>query len=50
MVAFVKADPWGALVALSTTFGHAVIAALRVIPLRRRRHVLHDRVRSCGRW
>ncbi|HEY2797040.1 MAG TPA: DUF2062 domain-containing protein [Thermoanaerobaculia bacterium] len=32
MVAFVKADPWGALVALSTTFGHAVVAWLLVIP------------------
>ena len=32
MVAFVKADPWGALASLSTTFGHAVVAWLLVIP------------------
>jgi uncharacterized protein (DUF2062 family) len=32
LVAFVKGDPWGALVALSTTFGHAVVAWLLVVP------------------
>ena len=32
MVALVKSDPWGALASLSTTFGHAVVAWLLVIP------------------
>ncbi|HEY1253079.1 MAG TPA: DUF2062 domain-containing protein [Thermoanaerobaculia bacterium] len=32
MVALVKADPWGALVSLSATFGHAVVAWLLVVP------------------
>jgi uncharacterized protein (DUF2062 family) len=32
LAAFVKSDPWGALVALSTTFGHAVVAWMLVVP------------------
>jgi uncharacterized protein (DUF2062 family) len=32
LVAFVKSDPWGALVSLSTTFGHAVVAWMVVAP------------------
>ena len=32
LVAFVKSDPWGALVALSTTFGHALVAWMLVVP------------------
>jgi uncharacterized protein (DUF2062 family) len=32
LVAFVRSDPWGALVSLSTTFGHAVVAWLLVAP------------------
>src|SRR5262249_39182025 len=32
MVAFVKADPWGALVALSSTFGRATVAWMIVVP------------------
>ena len=32
MVAFVKADPWGALVSLSGTFGRATVAWMLVVP------------------
>lgn len=32
LAAFVKSDPWGALVSLSMTFGHAVVAWMAVAP------------------
>jgi hypothetical protein len=32
MVAFVKADPWGALASLSGTFGRATVAWMLVVP------------------
>jgi uncharacterized protein (DUF2062 family) len=32
LVAFAKSDPWGALVSLSTTFGHAVVAWALIVP------------------